>query len=45
MAKVPKGQTIYTRGKTYKSGQDAPDDLVTAPVKQPPKPKEPKKDK
>jgi hypothetical protein len=45
MAKVPKGQTIYTRGKVYKEGQDAPDDLVKATVKQPSKPKEPKRDK
>lgn len=44
MAKVPKGQTIYTRGKTYKEGQDAPEDLVFATPKKEPK-KEPKKDK
>lgn len=46
MAKVPKGRTIYTRGKTYKQGQEAPDELLGKELPKPaPKAKEPKKDK
>lgn len=28
MATVPKGMTIYTKGKTYKSGKYCPENLI-----------------